>query len=211
MFFTTANRKNTLRQTADRMREKASEIRESVSEKASELKQQAAESAKKGAKVTTQKGSMSMSTMLQQYGPVFVGSYFSLYLVTLGSLYGGISSGYIDPMTLLTYIKGDLVESTTTAGFVTELMEKWSITRPYAPMIDDRPYLANLGVAWVATKFTEPVRIIVTSAAVPQIYKRLGFVVDEDESEDDGGDEASSEKATNEENADSSEDYPSKK
>jgi hypothetical protein len=89
--------------------------------------------------------------------------------------------GTIDPVTMFSYINsittgahdalgGDMMggtgesvedgmaESKTTAHMVIEYLQHYSFTRPVVPFLEKNPHFANLGVAWVATKFTEPVR-----------------------------------------------------
>jgi hypothetical protein len=50
--------------------------------------------------------------------------------------------------------------------------------------VEENPHFANLGVAWVANKFTEPARLVFTMAIVPKLARHFGFVkVIEDEDE----------------------------
>lgn len=135
--------------------------------------------AKKGAQTSYQK--------LKQYGPVFVGAYFSLYVATLGGLYAGVDSGLIDPLTLFSYINGGgaMEESKSTAHLIVEYLDHYALTRPAVPFLEKNPHFANLGVAWVATKLTEPVRLVVTMAVVPRLADYLGFVPKKSEDEDD--------------------------
>ena len=196
---TTSTTTNTspLQDKANELRHKASELRASASEQASALRDRANEYAEKR-RQDKQNKPKGLRQMLQAYGPIFVGTYFSLYVATLGTLYSGISNGYIDPMTVLAYLKGNDLsvsgESATTVGFVKDLMNKWSVTAPYVPMVEEYPQIANLGTAWVITKFTEPVRIVAVSAALPYIAPHLQFLSlhrpettsDEDKDKSDG-------------------------
>eukprot|EP00540_Astrosyne_radiata_P004455 CAMPEP_0116847560 /NCGR_PEP_ID=MMETSP0418-20121206/14503_1 /TAXON_ID=1158023 /ORGANISM="Astrosyne radiata, Strain 13vi08-1A" /LENGTH=274 /DNA_ID=CAMNT_0004479021 /DNA_START=22 /DNA_END=846 /DNA_ORIENTATION=+ len=176
------NKNKTLEERASDIRQRATNLRKRASERASDLRERATVSAQRGA-VVAKKGAKTLGEMFRQYGPVFLGAYAALYLATLGSLYAGVSSGLLDPMTLVGYIKGNgMNEGVTTVTFVTELMEKWSFTKPYAPIVEEHPFVANLGVAWVVTKFTEPARIVMVMSVVPRLSRYFGFVrVVEDE------------------------------
>ena len=160
--------------------------------------------AKRGAKSTYQ--------ALKQYGPVFIGTYASLYLVTITSIYAGVDSGMIDPTTLFSYISNmtvsstpdaggaavdagadaavaatvahDMAESKSTAELVISYLDHYSLTKPVVPFLEKNPHFANLGVAWVATKFTEPIRLVVSMAIVPKLADYLGYVVPKEPEEE---------------------------
>ena len=167
------------------MRERAVDSARTMSERARQASRTGARRgsamAKQGAKTTYQK--------LKQYGPVFVGTYASLYLVTLGSIYGGVDSGFIDPVTLFSHISNiaghvgstvseaeEMAESKSTADVVISYLDHYAWTRPAVPFLEKNPHFANLGVAWVATKFTEPIRLVVTMGIVPKLADYLGYV-----------------------------------
>jgi hypothetical protein len=42
-------------------------------------------------------------------------------------------------------------------------------------MVERNPHMANLAVAWIATKFTEPIRLGFAVLIVPKIARTLGF------------------------------------
>jgi hypothetical protein len=166
--------------------------------------------AKRG-KAMAKQGAITTYQKLKQYGPVFVLTYGSLYLITLSSIYVGVDSGTIDPVTMFSYINsittgahdalgGDMMggtgesvedgmaESKTTAHMVIEYLQHYSFTRPVVPFLEKNPHFANLGVAWVATKFTEPVRLVVTMAVVPKLANYLGYKPHTVENNPDGKD-----------------------
>ena len=167
--------------TTKNMRERARDMSELARQASRTGARRGSAMAKQGAKTTYQK--------LKQYGPVFVGTYASLYLITLGTIYGGVDSGSIDPVTLFSHISNiaghvgtevsgadEMAESKSTAQIVISYLDHYSWTRPAVPFLEKNPHFANLGVAWVATKFTEPVRLVVTMGIVPKLADYLGYV-----------------------------------
>jgi hypothetical protein len=160
-------------------------MRQRVSDRAHEVSLRAQDydyrnGAKRGAKIA-RKGAMTSYEKLKQYGPVFVGTYFTLYMATLGGLYAGVDSGLIDPVKLMGYISSGtdstaMEESKTTAQLIIDYLQHYTLTRPAVPFLEKNPHFANLGVAWVATKFTEPVRLVVAMVVVPRLANYLGFI-----------------------------------
>jgi hypothetical protein len=143
---------------------------------AARARERAAQARVRGTKLAKQ-GAKTGYAMLKQYGPVFVGFYFTLYVTTLGSLFAGVDSGLIDPVTIFAHVKGDgVAESKSTAEFVMDYLSHYTWTRPAVPFLEQNPHFANLAVAWVLTKFTEPPRLLVSMAVVPRLADYLGFV-----------------------------------
>ena len=172
-----ATPKNLRERTVDRARDMSERARQASRTGA----RRGSAMAKQGAKTTYQK--------LKQYGPVFVGTYASMYLVTLGTIYAGVDSGIIDPVTLFSHISNiaehvgsavsgaeEMAESKSTAEIVISYLDHYSWTKPVVPFLEKNPHFANLGVAWVATKFTEPIRLVVTMGIVPKLADYLGYV-----------------------------------
>jgi hypothetical protein len=151
--------------------------------------------AQRGKKAVS-KGAVSLRGLIQKYGWTFVGTYLGVYFVTLGTLFISVDSGLIDPVTITSiewpwHPSG--VEDATTAGggggggdasntsssdqkdfdsaveFVASYMKKFPWTAPYSDFVLRNPHLANLGIAWVATKLTEPIRLPVSIAIVRKI------------------------------------------
>lgn len=162
-------------------------------------------------KAMAKQGAITTYQKVKQYGPVFVVTYGSLYLITLSSIYVGVDSGTIDPVTMFSYINsittgahdalgGDMMGSAgesaedgmevskTTAHMVIEYLQHYSITRPVVPFLEKNPHFANLGVAWVATKFTEPIRLVVTMGIVPRLADYFGYKPQTLENNQDGKD-----------------------
>jgi hypothetical protein len=138
----------------------------------------------RGSRKAARKGARSATEMIQKYGPVFIGTYLTVYVSTLGSLYIGVESGVLDPAYLMSWVAEDEETTKSTVHLVAEFMEHYSWTKQYAPLVEQHPGFANLGVAWIATKFTEPLRLGATALIVPRLARRFGYVVDESEGDD---------------------------
>jgi hypothetical protein len=132
-----------------------------------------------GGRKAARKGARSASEMIKRYGPVFIGTYLGIYVTTLGTLYIGVESGVLDPAYIMSWVAEDGETSKSTVHIVAEFMEHYSWTKGYAPLVINNPGFANLGVAWIATKFTEPLRLGATALVVPRIARYSGYVVDE--------------------------------
>lgn len=175
-FSTTEEQRETMRR---RMLERASHMRDSARERATHMRKSARasyEDFREHPRESMEKGAKSFSGMLRKYGPVFIGTYGAVYLTTLGSLFACVQSGLLDP----TYLFGlfghvDAGETKNTVDLVVDWMKNHSITEPYAPFMERNPYLANLAVAWIAVKFTEPVRAAASLALTPRVARALGY------------------------------------
>lgn len=165
--------------------EKERSYRDRARDGAQKARQHYRTSKKKGAKAAA-KGAKTAGEMLQQYGPVFVGTYMSVYFISWGLLFVGMDSGLLDPVQIMGYIGGGAEEGKSTVHLVVEYMEKYAWTKPYAATVEENPHFASLAVAWVTNKFTEPARLVFTMAIVPKLARHFGFVkVDDDEHDDD--------------------------
>lgn len=157
-----------------KLRETASQYRESGINKYREFRENPKETAVSSAKT--------FSSMVRTYGPVFIGTYVSLYLVTLSSLYMGVASGVLDPVRLFATmgIGGD---ATTAVDLVYQFMASHQFSQPYAHYVQDYPPLANFGVAWITAKFTEPVRIPLAIGMTPRVARYIGYRAKEETDE----------------------------
>jgi len=162
-----SNRRERLRKRATDMRNKASSMRDSGQQHYRKFRENPRESAVHGAK--------SFGTMLKQYGPVFIGTYVGVYFGTLGLLFAGVEAGLMDPVQLFGWLGDGAAESKTTVDLVVQFMQEHAFTRRYAPFVEKNPEVANLAVAWVAVKFTEPVRLAVALGITPRIARYFGF------------------------------------
>jgi hypothetical protein len=152
----------------DRFRDGASGYRDGAREHYTNFRESPGASARQGAKT--------MGGMFRMYGPVFVGTYATIYVSTLGALYAGVQSGALDPVALFGWLGQDTGECHNTVDLVVEFMQKYTFTEAYAPSVEKHPYLANLAVAWIATKFTEPIRLAVALPLTPQVAKYFEYV-----------------------------------
>ena len=72
------------------------------------------------------------------------------------------------------------------ALFVSNFMKQFPWTAPYADLVISKPNLAKLGLAWVATKFSEPIRLPIAIAITRQIKKDVVVDSVEEDCSDDG-------------------------
>lgn len=177
-----------------RLNDKSSEGQKHLSRK-----EKLANVAKRGGKLA-KKGAFSMKDLIHKYGWTFIGTYISIYFVTLGSLFVAVDSGALDPMHLLDLklpfstmdvAGGDASQSSTTdipldttgtanddhdaksaVKVIVQKLGEYKFTKPYAPIVDKNPHFANLAIAWVATKVTEPIRLGVTVAILPYVSRK---------------------------------------
>lgn len=54
------------------------------------------------------------------------------------------------------------------------MLEAYTWADPLRELIEKNPSVANFALAWIMTKFTEPVRAVATLAVVPRIARALG-------------------------------------
>lgn len=151
-----------------------------------ERKEQMRQAATKGRDAVS-KGATSLKDLVQKYGFTFVGTYFSVWVLTLSTLFGVIDSGLVDPATLsniqLPWHSGTGAEEEAAAEakeirssveLIASYMEKYEWTKPYADKLEENPRTSNFAIAFVATKLTEPIRIAFTMGIVPRISRALG-------------------------------------
>jgi hypothetical protein len=182
-------RSQALRHSVDDRREKirhrATHYRDSAAVKLKEFQDNPKQTALAGAK--------SFTAMLRMYGPVFIGTYGVVYITTLSTLYAGVASGVVDPVALFTTLgiiptavvdaaatsaavdAGAMIGPTTTVDLVYNFLDRHEITKAYAHYVQDYPALANFGVAWIAVKFTEPIRLPVAISITPRVARYIGY------------------------------------
>ncbi len=107
-----------------------------------------------------------LKLMMKRYGAVAVVTYFGVYVSTLGVLYAAIESG-VNP-----FDYG--LDSGSLMGKVTAMLEGYSWSQPILDSIEKNPHVGNFALAWIMTKFTEPLRMLVTFGIVPPIARALG-------------------------------------
>jgi len=112
-----------------------------------------------------QEGNISkFKTMLRKYGPLFVVFYGGVYLTTLGSLYLCIDQGLIDSSTIVDFLEQYV-----------HLLEQYGLDKilSHEGRIDKA---GNFAIAWIAAKFTEPIRFAVSVYCVPKLARFLKLV-----------------------------------
>jgi hypothetical protein len=131
----------------------------------------------------------SFQAMFRRYGKVFVGAYLAVYVSTVLGLFMSVQSGQLDAMYIMSLLTGTsapadpggvadpdtIKEAADAMNDIVELLESYTLTRPVAPMVEQYPWTANLAIAWIATKFTEPIRFGVTVVVTPTIAKMFGY------------------------------------
>eukprot|EP01113_Clastostelium_recurvatum_P037992 TRINITY_DN5617_c0_g1_i3.p1 TRINITY_DN5617_c0_g1~~TRINITY_DN5617_c0_g1_i3.p1 ORF type:complete len:226 (-),score=27.57 TRINITY_DN5617_c0_g1_i3:81-758(-) len=87
----------------------------------------------------------------RKYGPVGFITYFGIYYTTVAAVYLIIEVGGF-------------------SGTIIESLNSWGIDK-YVDLSKMNPKLGSLGLAWVLTKFTEPVRLAITVAITPRMVR----------------------------------------
>lgn len=105
--------------------------------------------------------------MMNKYGAVAVGTYLSVYIITLGSIFTALDYDIfnaatfgLDPIAMIKKVC-DIIENTTG-------------NKSLPTYIRSNPTVGTFAIAWVMTKFTEPIRLGVTIVIVPKIAQLLG-------------------------------------
>ena len=134
------------------------------------------------------RGKISFQSMLRQYGKVFIATYIAVYVSTVLGLFASLQSGQLDAIYIISLLTGSsspaepggvadpdtIKEATSAMNDLVKLLESYRITRPVAPMVEQYPWTANFAIAWIATKFTEPIRFGVTVLVTPPLSKYFG-------------------------------------
>jgi len=150
-------------------RERATHMRDSAEKSMKEFREDPKESMKSGAK--------SFSDMMQKYGPIFVGVHLSVYFASLAALFAGVDSGIMDPGNLMSMLGSGTdgaSETKDTVEYVVDWMNNHSWSKSMAPFIERNPHFASLAVAWIAVKFTEPIRLPISLYLTPGVARYLG-------------------------------------
>jgi Protein of unknown function (DUF1279) len=105
--------------------------------------------------------------MMSKYGYVAIGTYLSVYLLTLGSIFTALDFDIfnaatfgLDPLHMIKKVC-DLIENTTGNTSIPAYINK-------------NPTVGTFAIAWIMTKFTEPVRLGLTILIVPKVSRILG-------------------------------------
>ncbi len=109
----------------------------------------------------------------ERYGMVALGTYFSLYFGVLGALFCLFDSGLLTAADLPTDMSQSIM--CRVDGILSALpdwLEKF--LRSVFTKVQEEPRMQTLTVAWLATKLTEPVRLITTIFLTPRVARALG-------------------------------------
>lgn len=131
----------------------------------------------------------SFRSMLRRYGKVFISTYMAVYVTTVLGLFTVVQSGQLDAMYIMSLLTGSsspadpggvtdpdtIKEAATAMKEMVEFLESYTLTKPFAPMVEQYPWTGNFAIAWIATKFTEPIRFGVTVVVTPSIAKFVGY------------------------------------
>ncbi|POM71703.1 membrane protein [Phytophthora palmivora] len=134
-------------------------------------------------KASTEEATANMShlerlkDLWRKYGVVAIGTYLTMYGVVLGSMYLAIDQGWVHT-TKRTNSKGegqsdDSFNLVTTTNKFVKIAEDLGIAQ-YLEVERVNSKTGTFLLAWIATKFTEPVRLAVTIAITPRIARFLG-------------------------------------
>eukprot|EP01035_Chromulina_nebulosa_P017772 gene17772-23375_t len=117
---------------------------------------------------TTSKAFKTSDDITPKYGVVAIGTYFGLYVTTLGSIFLSLdydlfnsASFGLDPNTAIKKVC-DLFLIVTGSSSLPDF-------------IHNNPKVGTFAIAWFMTKFTEPIRLGLTLAALPTVAKLLAF------------------------------------
>ena len=102
--------------------------------------------------------------LMKTYGPVAIGIYGTVYIGTLGLMYELVYNNVIGV--------GDAISLLQSTG----LDQYVDMT-----LIDKKT--GDFALAWILTKFTEPIRLIGTLSITPPIARKMGWVKKTDEKE----------------------------
>uniref|UniRef100_K3WLD2 DUF1279 domain-containing protein n=1 Tax=Globisporangium ultimum (strain ATCC 200006 / CBS 805.95 / DAOM BR144) TaxID=431595 RepID=K3WLD2_GLOUD len=118
-----------------------------------------------------------LKDLWRKYGIVAIGTYFSMYGIVLGSIYVAIDQGWVRTAKTSRGSDSDNADNndfnvvTATNKFVT-FAEDLGVAK-YLEVERVNAKTGTFLLAWVATKFTEPVRLAVTLAITPRIARFL--------------------------------------
>ena len=97
-----------------------------------------------------------MKRLFKSYGYFTVATYLGVYVITLGGLYVTVKAGAVTPPDVNGWINN------------------WRVKKAlYEPQLVIPENYLDFATAWVLTKTTEPIRLVVTIALVPILVRRL--------------------------------------
>ncbi|OQR80892.1 hypothetical protein ACHHYP_17084 [Achlya hypogyna] len=129
----------------------------------------------KPASVTTKASHVGrLRALWNEYGLVAVGTYLSIYGVVLGSMYAAIETGVLSTKKERKEGDADDGESPLNILTATNRMMEWTNKIGIGQYLDIPEVNSKTSaflIAWVATKFTEPLRFAVTLMVTPRVAR----------------------------------------
>jgi hypothetical protein len=102
----------------------------------------------------------------KRYGMMFVATYLSVYGATLTGIFATLDFGLLNASSIG-------LEQAAVVAKVSNMIESATGIKWLPNYFRENPRVATLAVAWVATKFTEPLRLGVTVMITPTVAKTL--------------------------------------
>lgn len=119
------------------------------------------------------KGAVKAGELIKKYGITAVVVYFGLYFSVLGGLTGLVAVGLIPKGNIEAAVEFLGLEESFNAG--KERVRSWSNSGKVSDSDDKTSNIVDLlnsfATAWILTKFTEPIRLFLTAAIVPSVYR----------------------------------------
>lgn len=114
-----------------------------------------------------------VKVMWKNYGVVAITTYLCVYLCTLSSVFLSLDYDIFNAASFG-------LDPAAAVQKVCDIFESVTGSQALPNYIRDHPKVGTLAIAWVMTKFTEPIRLGFTLATVPQIARWLGRVPPKD-------------------------------
>lgn len=105
--------------------------------------------------------------LVKKYGAIGVATYLSIYVSTLGFIFTSLEYDFFNAATF-GLDPAELIKK------VCSLIENNTGNQSIPNYIRTNPTVGTFAIAWVMTKFTEPVRLGVTLFVLPKIARLMG-------------------------------------
>ncbi len=104
---------------------------------------------------------------------VALGTYISLYVGVLGALFCIFDSGLLTAADLPTDMSQSMMDR---VDGILSVLPGWleNFLRNVFAKMQEKPRMQTLTVAWLATKLTEPARLVTTIFLTPRVARALG-------------------------------------
>eukprot|EP01038_Epipyxis_sp_PR26KG_P008040 gene8040-10895_t len=114
--------------------------------------------------VTDPSVSGKLKAMWKNYGTLAIGTYLCIYVSTLSSIFLALDFDVFNAATFG-------LDAVSAVNKVCDLIENTTGSTSIPAYIRTNPRVGTFAIAWVMTKFTEPIRLGVTLATVPSISR----------------------------------------